>query len=60
MFKYYCSTIFINLIYGVHYVENTDSNRDEIRLRSNNVCNEQVTEPPEVDMSKLIETLDCE
>jgi len=41
-------------------VDNTDSNRDEIRIRSNNVCNEQVDSELEVDMSKLIETLDCE
>jgi hypothetical protein len=41
-------------------VDNTDSNRDEIRIRSNDVCDEQVTTLPEVDMSKLIETLDCE
>ena len=41
-------------------MDNTDSNRDEIRIRSNNVCNEQVYSELEVDMSKLIETLDCE
>ena len=41
-------------------MDKTDSNRDEIRLRSDNVCYEQVVERPEVDMSKLIETLDCE
>jgi len=51
---------FINLILGVHYVDKTDSNRDEIRIRSNAVCDEQVTEELEVDIRKLIETLDCE
>jgi len=39
-------------------VDNTESNRDEIRIRSNTLCNEPIV--PEVDMSKLIETLDCE
>ena len=41
-------------------MDNTESNRDEIRIRSNNVCDEQVVEVPEVDIRKLIETLDCE
>jgi hypothetical protein len=41
-------------------VDNTESNRDEIRIRSNNVRDEQVVEVPEVDIRKLIETLDCE
>ena len=41
-------------------MDNTNLHRDEIRIRSHDVCDEQVVERPEVDMSKLIETLDCE
>ena len=42
-------------------MDNTNSNGDETRLRSNNVCNEQVVDKePKIDISKLIETLDCE
>ena len=42
-------------------MDKTDSNRDEIRIRSNDVCNEQVVDDePKIDISKLIETLDCE
>ena len=40
-------------------MDKTDSNRDEIWIRSNDVCDEQVEEP-KIDISKLIETLDCE
>jgi hypothetical protein len=39
-------------------VDNTNSNGDEIRIRSDNVCNEPIE--PEVDISRLVETLDCE
>ena len=42
-------------------MDKTDSNRDEIRIRSNDVCYEQVVDDePKIDISKLIETLDCE
>jgi len=49
----------------INYVDKTDSNRDEIWLRSNNVCNEQVSSEPakedkEIDIQKLLESLsDC-
>jgi len=45
-------------------VDKTSSNRDEIRLRSNDVhsqpIDKEVEVEVEVDMSRLIETLDCE
>ena len=31
-----------NLIKEKHYVDKTNSDRNEIRIRSNDVCNEQV------------------
>jgi hypothetical protein len=54
-----------NLIKEKDYVDNTDSNRHEIRIRSNNVCDEQVSSEPtkedkEINMQKLLESLsDC-
>lgn len=54
-----------NLIKEKHYVDNTNSERNEIRIRSNNVCNEQVSSEPtkedkEINMQKLLESLsDC-
>ena len=50
---------------GDYYVDTTDSNRNEIWLRSNNVCNEQVSseltkEDKEINMQRLLESLsDC-
>ena len=47
-------------------MDKTSSNRDEIRLRSNDVHSQpidkevEVEVEVEVDMSRLIETLDCE
>ena len=45
-------------------MDKTSSNRDEIRLRSNDVhsqpIDKEVEVEVEVDMSRLIETLDCE
>ena len=47
-----------------HAMDKTSSNRDEIRLRSDDVRSQSIKqeEPkvPKVDMSKLMETLDCE
>jgi len=54
-----------NLIKEKHYVDNTNSDRNEIRIRSNNVCNEQISSEPikenkEINMQKLLESLsDC-
>jgi hypothetical protein len=54
-----------NLIKEKDYVDKTDSDRNEIRIRSNNVCNEQVSSEPtkenkEINMQKLLESLsDC-
>lgn len=54
-----------NLIKEKYYVDNTDSNRHEIRIRSNNVCDEQISLEPtkedkEINMQKLLESLsDC-
>jgi hypothetical protein len=54
-----------NLIKEKHYVDNTNSERNEIRIRSNNVCNEQISSEPtkedkEINMQKLLESLsDC-
>jgi len=54
-----------NLIKEKHYVDNTNSSRNEIRIRSNNVCNEQISSEPtkedkEINMQKLLESLsDC-
>jgi hypothetical protein len=53
-----------NLIKEKYYVDKTDSNRDEIWLRSDNVCNEQVssesTKEDKINMQKLLESLsDC-
>lgn len=54
-----------NLIKEKHYVDNTNSERNEIRIRSNNVCNEQISseltkENKEINMQKLLESLsDC-
>jgi hypothetical protein len=54
-----------NLIKEKHYVDNTISERNEIRIRSNNVCNEQISSEPtkedkEINMQKLLESLsDC-
>jgi len=54
-----------NLIKEKHYVDNTDSNRHEIWIRSNNVCNEPISSEPakenkEINMQKLLESLsDC-
>ena len=54
-----------NLIKEKYYVDKTDSDRNEIRIRSNNVCNEQVSSEPtkenkEINMQKLLESLsDC-
>ena len=54
-----------NLIKETYYVDKTDSNRDEIWLRSNNVCNEQISSEPtkeekQIDIQKLLESLgDC-
>jgi len=50
---------------GEKYVDETDSNRNEIWLRSNNVCNEQISLEPtkenkEINIQKLLESLgDC-
>jgi hypothetical protein len=50
---------------GENYVDNTISNRNEIWLRSNNVCNEQISseltqEDKEINIQKLLESLgDC-
>ena len=38
----------------IYYVDNTISNRDAFRLRSHNVCDEQVSV-----MRRLLETGDC-
>jgi hypothetical protein len=54
-----------NLIKEKHYVDKTNSDRNEIRIRSNDVCNEQVSSEPtkenkEINMQKLLESLsDC-
>jgi hypothetical protein len=54
-----------NLIKEKYYVDKTDSDRNEIRIRSNNVCDEQVSSEPtkedkEINMQKLLESLsDC-
>ncbi len=55
-----------NLIKEKYYVDKTDSNRNEIWLRSDNVCDEQVSSEPtkedikEINMQKLLESLsDC-
>ena len=55
-----------NLIKEKYYVDKTDSNRNEIWIRSNNVCNEQVSSEPtkedkqEINIQKLLESLsDC-
>jgi hypothetical protein len=54
-----------NLIKEKHYVDNTISSRNEIRIRSNNVCNEPISSEPtkedkEINMQKLLESLsDC-
>jgi len=54
-----------NLIKEKYYVDKTDSDRNEIRIRSNNVCNEQISSEPtkenkEINMQKLLESLsDC-
>ena len=54
-----------NLIKEKYYVDNTDSNRNEIWLRSNNVRNEQISLEPtkedkEINIQKLLESLgDC-
>ena len=55
-----------NLIKEKHYVDKTNSDRNEIWLRSNNVCNEQVSSEPtkedkqEINIQKLLESLsDC-
>lgn len=54
-----------NLIKEKDYVDKTDSDRNEIRIRSNNVCDEQVSSEPtkedkEINMQKLLESLsDC-
>lgn len=54
-----------NLIKEKHYVDNTNSERNEIRIRSNNVCNEQISSEPtkedkEINIQKLLESLsDC-
>lgn len=55
-----------NLIKEKHYVDKTSSDRNEIWLRSNNVCNEQVSSEPtkedkqEINIQKLLESLsDC-
>ena len=54
-----------NLIKEKDYVDNTDSNRNEIWLRSNNVRNEQISLEPtkedkEINIQKLLESLgDC-
>ena len=54
-----------NLIKEKDYVDKTDSDRNEIRIRSNNVCNEQISSEPtkedkEINIQKLLESLsDC-
>ena len=54
-----------NLIKEKHYVDKTNSDRNEIRIRSNDVCDEQVSSKPtkenkEINMQKLLESLsDC-
>jgi hypothetical protein len=54
-----------NLIKEKHYVDKTNSDRNEIRIRSNDVCNEQVSSEPtkenkEINIQKLLESLsDC-
>jgi len=54
-----------NLIKEKDYVDKTNSDRNEIRIRSNNVCDEQVSSEPtkedkEINMQKLLESLsDC-
>jgi hypothetical protein len=54
-----------NLIKEKHYVDKTNSDRNEIRIRSNDVCNEQISSEPtkedkEINMQKLLESLsDC-
>jgi hypothetical protein len=54
-----------NLIKEKDYVDNTNSERNEIRIRSNDVCNEQISSEPtkenkEINMQKLLESLsDC-
>jgi len=55
-----------NLIKEKHYVDKTSSDRNEIWLRSNNVCDEQVSSEPtkedkqEINIQKLLESLsDC-
>lgn len=55
-----------NLIKEKHYVDKTSSDRNEIWLRSNDVCNEPISSEPtkenkqEINIQKLLESLsDC-
>jgi hypothetical protein len=54
-----------NLIKEKYYVDNTDSNRHEIRIRNHNVRNEQISLEPtkedkEINIQRLLESLsDC-
>ena len=50
----------INATGGSKNVDKTNSSRDEVRLRSNDVCSQPIDKEVEVDIHRLLETLDCE